>query len=60
MPHPCRHIIGWHRILTELKDSDVRAICVFDGNERTAAKAREVSAFLSSPHKSHLFQLTTG
>ncbi|KAG9313407.1 PIN domain-like protein [Chiua virens] len=42
MPHPYRHIIGWHRILTELRDSDVRAICVFDGKQRTAAKAREV------------------
>ncbi|KAF8438072.1 PIN domain-like protein [Boletus edulis BED1] len=42
MPHPHRHIIGWYRILTELRDSDVRAICVFDGTQRNAAKAREV------------------
>ncbi|KAH0826636.1 PIN domain-like protein [Lanmaoa asiatica] len=42
IPHPHRHIIGWHRILTELRDADVRAICVFDGKQRSAAKAREV------------------
>ncbi|KAF9236642.1 PIN domain-like protein [Melanogaster broomeanus] len=40
-PHPHRHVLGWHRILTELKECDVRAICVFDGKERNAAKARE-------------------
>ncbi|KAF9225810.1 PIN domain-like protein [Gyrodon lividus] len=42
MPHPHRHVLGWHRILTELKECDVRAICVFDGKQRNAAKAREV------------------
>ncbi|KAG8216877.1 PIN domain-like protein [Butyriboletus roseoflavus] len=42
MPHPHRHIIGWHRILTELRDADIRTICVFDGKQRNAAKAREV------------------
>ncbi|KIL00334.1 hypothetical protein PAXRUDRAFT_821792 [Paxillus rubicundulus Ve08.2h10] len=41
MPHPHRHVLGWHRILTELKECDVRAICVFDGKQRNAAKARE-------------------
>lgn len=43
MPHHHRHVLGWHRILTEFKECDVRAICVFDGQERSAAKAREVS-----------------
>lgn len=43
MPHHHRHVLGWHRILTELKECDVRAICVFDGQERSAAKAREAS-----------------
>lgn len=42
MPHHHRHVLGWHRILTEFKECDVRAICVFDGQERSAAKAREV------------------
>lgn len=53
MPHPHRHIIGWHRILTELKESDVRAICVFDGQQRNAAKAREVSVFHSTARHPH-------
>ncbi|KIJ61629.1 hypothetical protein HYDPIDRAFT_169641 [Hydnomerulius pinastri MD-312] len=35
------HVLGWHRIIAELKECDVRAICVFDGKERNAAKARE-------------------
>lgn len=42
MPHHHRHVLGWHRIVTELKDFDVNPICVFDGQERSAAKAREV------------------
>ncbi|KAL4072496.1 PIN domain-like protein [Scleroderma yunnanense] len=42
MPHHHRHVLGWYRILTELKECGVRAICVFDGQQRSAAKAREV------------------
>ncbi|KAH7922770.1 PIN domain-like protein [Leucogyrophana mollusca] len=42
LPHPHRHVLGWHRIITELKENGVRSICVFDGQERSAAKAREV------------------
>ncbi|KAG1862120.1 PIN domain-like protein [Suillus subalutaceus] len=42
MPHPHRHILGWHRIITELKECNVHAICVFDGRDRSIAKAREV------------------
>ncbi|KAJ8581273.1 hypothetical protein M405DRAFT_885792 [Rhizopogon salebrosus TDB-379] len=42
MPHPHRHVLGWHRIITELKECDVQAICVFDGRDRNIAKAREV------------------
>ncbi|KAH7886950.1 PIN domain-like protein [Phlebopus sp. FC_14] len=42
MPHQHRHVLGWHRILTELKEGDVRAICVFDGKERGTAKMREI------------------
>ncbi|KAI6040898.1 PIN domain-like protein [Pisolithus marmoratus] len=43
MPHHHRHVLGWHRIVTELRDFDVLPICVFDGQERSAAKAREAS-----------------
>lgn len=42
MPHPHRHVLGWHRIITELKECNVHAICVFDGRDRNIAKAREV------------------
>ena len=41
-PHPYRHVLGWYRLLQELKDSGVSAICVFDGKERNLAKAMEV------------------
>ena len=42
MPHPYRHVLGWYRLLKELKDNDVNAICVFDGKERSLAKSDEV------------------
>ncbi|OJA17680.1 hypothetical protein AZE42_03022 [Rhizopogon vesiculosus] len=42
MPHPHRHVLGWHRIITELRECNVQAICVFDGRDRSIAKAREV------------------
>lgn len=42
MPWDQRHVLGWHRIIQELKDSGVKAICVFDGLERNKAKADEV------------------
>ncbi|KAG0704908.1 PIN domain-like protein [Suillus ampliporus] len=42
MPHPHRHVLGWYRIITELKECNVQAICVFDGRDRSIAKAREV------------------
>jgi hypothetical protein len=34
--------MGWYNLVKELQDSGVEAICVFDGKERSAAKAREV------------------
>ncbi|KAF8155636.1 PIN domain-like protein [Crassisporium funariophilum] len=40
-PHQYRHVLGWYRIATELNESGVTAICVFDGQERNLAKARE-------------------
>ncbi|KAJ7754478.1 PIN domain-like protein [Mycena metata] len=41
VPHDYRHVLGWYRLVKELQDSGVSAICVFDGKERSAAKARE-------------------
>lgn len=41
-PYRYRHVLGWYRLVTELKESDVNAICVFDGIERCAAKTSEV------------------
>ncbi|KAJ7089175.1 PIN domain-like protein [Mycena belliarum] len=41
VPHPYRHVLGWYRLIKELEDSGVAAICVFDGKERSLAKARE-------------------
>jgi hypothetical protein len=46
MPHPYRHILGWFRLINELREHDIRAICVFDGEERTVAKSGEVCASL--------------
>ncbi|KIK68509.1 hypothetical protein GYMLUDRAFT_35943 [Collybiopsis luxurians FD-317 M1] len=43
IPHPYRHVLGWYRLIKELHDSGVEAICVFDGKERNLAKAQEAS-----------------
>ncbi|KAF9653554.1 PIN domain-like protein [Thelephora ganbajun] len=42
-PHEYRHILGWYRLIQELHENNVRAICVFDGKERNAAKQREAT-----------------
>jgi hypothetical protein len=42
MPHQYRHILGWFRLINELREHGIRAICVFDGEERSAAKSSEV------------------
>ncbi|KAI0090327.1 PIN domain-like protein [Irpex rosettiformis] len=42
-PHPHRHVLGWYRIIQELKESSVLAVCVFDGKSRNVAKQREVN-----------------
>lgn len=42
MPHQYRHILGWFRLINELRDHGIRTLCVFDGEERTAAKSSEV------------------
>jgi flap endonuclease-1 len=46
MPHQYRHILGWFRLINELREHSIRAICVFDGEERTVAKSSEVRASL--------------
>lgn len=46
MPNQYRHILGWFRLINELREHGIRAICVFDGEERTAAKSSEVCASL--------------
>ncbi|KAH9177730.1 PIN domain-like protein [Lactarius sanguifluus] len=43
MPHEYRHILGWYRLIQEFKEHGIRAICVFDGEERTTAKSSEQS-----------------
>lgn len=42
MPCENRHVLGWYRLIRELKESEVGVICVFDGAERGLAKQREV------------------
>ncbi|KAF8884901.1 PIN domain-like protein [Gymnopilus junonius] len=42
LDHPYRHVLGWYKLARELRENDVSAICVFDGKERSAAKAQEV------------------
>lgn len=48
VPHQNRHVLGWYRLLNDLKKANVRAICVFDGKERNAAKAAEVCSLHSA------------
>jgi hypothetical protein len=45
MPHKYRHVLGWYRLIQELREHGIRAICVFDGEERTIAKSSEVCVF---------------
>ena len=42
LPHPYRHVLGWFRLVKELQEHNVSALCVFDGRERNIAKAKEV------------------
>lgn len=41
-PREYRHVLGWYRLMEELRENSINAICVFDGKERNAAKADEV------------------
>ncbi|KAG5643631.1 hypothetical protein DXG03_000556 [Asterophora parasitica] len=40
-PHRYRHVLGWYKLINELRDAGVSAVCVFDGKYRNMAKARE-------------------
>lgn len=42
IPHKYRHVLGWYRLIGELNENEVKVICVFDGKERSVAKALEV------------------
>ncbi|KAI0078367.1 PIN domain-like protein [Panus rudis PR-1116 ss-1] len=42
MPNPYRHVLGWYRIIKELKDDNVSAVCIFDGAQRSLAKQLEI------------------
>jgi flap endonuclease-1 len=46
MPYTYRHVLGWYRIVKEFDEAGVRAICVFDGSERSEAKKAEVRVVL--------------
>jgi hypothetical protein len=54
-PHEYRHILGWYRMIQELHENNVRAICVFDGKVRSAAKQREVRGLAYIPRAYPIF-----
>ncbi|KXN90295.1 Flap endonuclease 1 [Leucoagaricus sp. SymC.cos] len=41
-PHPFRHVLGWYHLAREMNENGVSAICIFDGQKRSKAKAKEV------------------
>ena len=43
MPYGFKHILGWYRLLMELRENSIGVICVFDGKQRSEAKQAEVS-----------------
>ncbi|KAF8610336.1 PIN domain-like protein [Ceratobasidium sp. AG-I] len=42
-PRPHRHILGWYQLIAELRQHNIKVICVFDGKGRIAAKQNEVA-----------------
>jgi histidinol phosphatase-like enzyme len=59
-PHPFRHVLGWYNLAKELNDNNISAVCIFDGNLRTKAKAlevREIILFLYAMDYTTLFYL---
>jgi len=57
MPWDHRHVLGWYKIIQELKDSGVHVICVFYGQERKA-KPGEVRPVLPIPNSCDVIQST--
>ncbi|KIJ32168.1 hypothetical protein M422DRAFT_35967 [Sphaerobolus stellatus SS14] len=41
IPSANRHVLGWYKLIRELREAGVNAICVFDGHKRSAAKQQE-------------------
>ncbi|OCB88724.1 PIN domain-like protein [Sanghuangporus baumii] len=52
-PYEHRHVLGWYRTITELRDNNVNAICVFDGVGRSDAKLLENERRQSSRRLDH-------
>ncbi|KZT50551.1 PIN domain-like protein [Calocera cornea HHB12733] len=40
-PHEHRHVVGWYNVINDLRTNGVGVITVWDGKERSSAKARE-------------------
>jgi flap endonuclease-1 len=57
MPWDHRHVLGWYKIIQELKDSGVHVICVFYGQEHKA-KLGEVRPVLPIPNSCDVIQST--
>ncbi|KAG8682154.1 hypothetical protein FRC09_016971 [Ceratobasidium sp. 395] len=41
-PRPHRHVLGWYQLIAELRQHDIKVVCVFDGKHRIPAKSNEV------------------
>lgn len=40
-PHQFRHVLGWYHLAREMNENGVSAVCIFDGQKRSKAKAEE-------------------
>jgi flap endonuclease-1 len=44
IPYRNRHVLGWYRLVLDMKEAGVNAICVFDSTKgRPVAKQKEVT-----------------
>ncbi|KAG9101509.1 hypothetical protein FRC06_002973, partial [Ceratobasidium sp. 370] len=41
-PRPYRHVLGWYQLITELRQHNIKVVCVFDGKHRIPAKLHEL------------------
>ncbi|KAG8739302.1 hypothetical protein FRC12_016366, partial [Ceratobasidium sp. 428] len=41
-PRPYRHVLGWYQLIAELRQHNIKVVCVFDGKHRIPAKSNEV------------------